>query len=122
MLDGFAPLPRTNAFGPCFQRTSKTMRRYEPGFDPVVLTESPRIVHGLVRGSAAEAAGLRNGDEIVKPVPQDRIQGLQNENIHLAVRRGDSTMDISYLPRGETVPAWQWERVAHSEAAGKCMQ
>jgi predicted metalloprotease with PDZ domain len=122
MLDGFAPLPRTNAFGPCFERTSKPMRRYELGFDPAVLTESPRIVHGLVRGSAAEGAGLRNGDEIVKPVPQDRIQGMQDENIHLAVRRSDAMMDISYLPRGETVPAWQWERVAGSEAPAECMR
>ena len=97
------------------------MRRYELGFDPAVLTESPRIVHGLVRGSAAEAAGLRNGDEIVKPVPQDRIQGMQNENIHLAVRRGDTAMDISYLPRGETVPTWQWVRVTGNEASVKCM-
>jgi predicted metalloprotease with PDZ domain len=122
MLDGFAPLPRTNAFGPCFERTSKPMRRYELGFDPAVLTKSPRIVRGLVPGSAADAAGLRNGDEIVKPVPQDRIQGMQNESIHLAVRRGDATMDVSYLPRGETVPTWQWVHVAGNEAAGKCMQ
>jgi hypothetical protein len=50
-----------------FSRTMKTARRYEVGFDPAVLGETRRIVTGVVCGSAAEAAGLRNGDEILKP-------------------------------------------------------
>lgn len=118
-LAGETPLPGSDAFGPCFRRVSKPMRRYELGFEPAVLTESPRIIRGLVSGSAAEAAGLRNGDEILHPVPQDRIQGTQNEQIHLAIRRGNATLDITYLPRGESVPTWQWERVPGS-AGAKC--
>ncbi len=110
-LAGDTPLPGSGAFGPCFHRISRPLRRYQLGFEPVVLTESPRIVHGLMSGSAAEAAGLRNGDEILRPVPQDRIQGTQDEPIHLTIRRGEATLDITYLPRGETVPTWQWERV-----------
>jgi len=120
MLAGGAPLPSSGAFGPCFRRTSKPLRRYELGFDPSVLTESPRVVHGLVPGSAAEAAGLRNGDEILRPVPQDRIQGMQQEQLDLAIRRGEATMDIAYLPRGETVSSWQWERVPADHPASEC--
>jgi hypothetical protein len=76
-----------------------------------VLVEPSRIVRGLVAGSAAEAAGLRNGDAILKPVPQDAIQGNQDAYLKLEIRRGDDDFTLSYQPRGETVAAWQWERV-----------
>ena len=111
MLAGEPPLPASEAFGPCFRRTTRWLRRYELGFEPKVLVEPRRVVRGLVPGSAAEQAGLRNGDEIVRPVPQDRIQGDQQALLHLDVRRGESVRRISYLPRGEQVEAWQWERV-----------
>lgn len=110
-LDGKMPLPASEAFGPCFARTTKPLRRYEVGFTSDVLAEPVRIVRGLVAGSAAEAAGLRNGDEIVKPVPQDGIQGAQEMMLTLLVRRDGEEMEITYLPRGETVDAYQWARV-----------
>ena len=108
-LNGAMPVPTSDAFGVCFQRTTKELRRYEVGFEPAVLAEPKRIVRGLVEGSAAEAAGLRNGDEIVKPVPQDGIQGSQGQKIELLIRRGDEEFPLTYLPRGEAVMAYQWE-------------
>jgi predicted metalloprotease with PDZ domain len=110
MLAGAAPLPPSDAFGPCFRRVSKPLRRYQLGFDPKVLVEPRRIVRGIIAGSAAQKAGLRNGDEILKPVGQDHIQGDQMGVLTLQVRRGGKEMEIRYLPRGETVSAWQWER------------
>jgi predicted metalloprotease with PDZ domain len=111
MLAGGAPLPGSGAFGPCFRRTTRELRRYELGFEPAVLTEDPRIVRGLVEGSAAQRAGLRDGDRILRPVPQDAIQADQHAQLELQVQRGESMMDLVYLPRGETVTAWQWERI-----------
>jgi hypothetical protein len=111
MLEGAAPLPSPGAFGACFRRTARDLRRYELGFEPAVLVEPQRIVRDLVPDSAAEAAGLQNGDEILKPVPQDAIQGNQEAYLELKVRRGEEEFRISYQPRGETVSAWQWERV-----------
>ena len=111
MLAGGAPLPGSGAFGPCFVRMTRDLRRYELGFEPAVLTENPRIVRGLVGGSAAQRAGLRDGDEILQPVPQDAIQADQHARLTLAIRRGDETFELRYLPRGEAVTAWQWERV-----------
>ena len=112
MLAGALQLPGSDAFGPCFRRTTKPLRRYELGFDPKVLVEPHRIVRGLVAGSAAEAAGLKDGDEIVRPVPQDQIQGDQTRLITLQIRRDGREFPMTYLPRGETVQAYQWERVA----------
>lgn len=110
-LNGIMPLPVSDAFGPCFRRTTAPLRRYEVGFDPAVLAQPRRIVRGVVAGSAAYDAGLRDGDEIVDPVPQDGIQGDQHQLLTLKLRRADQTFSITYLPRGETVEAYQWERV-----------
>lgn len=109
-LQGAMQLPSSEAFGPCFRRVSKPLRRYDLGFDTAVLAEPTRIVRGLAAKSAAAAAGLRDGDEIMVPIPQDGIQGNQTELIKLVVRRDGRTFPVSYLPRGETVQAWQWER------------
>ncbi|MCC6173223.1 MAG: peptidase M61, partial [Gammaproteobacteria bacterium] len=114
MLAGEWQVPEPDAFGPCFRRTRTPLRRYELGFEPKVLTEQPRIVRGLIAGSAAERAGLRNGDEILRPVGQDGIQGEQARELELQVRRDGRDQSIRYLPRGETVDAWQWE---HDPAA-----
>jgi predicted metalloprotease with PDZ domain len=111
MLAGRSPVPASEAFGPCFRRVERPLRRYELGFDPRVLVEPRRIVRGLLPGSAAEQGGLREGDEIMKPVPQDGIQGDQTALLRLEVRRGEDSFPVVYLPRGETVPAYQWERV-----------
>jgi len=110
-LAGAVQLPSSEAFGPCFRRVSAQMRRYELGFDPAVLTQSPRIVTGLIDGSAAQQAGLRNGDEITRPVGQDGIQGDQTGVLTLQIRRDGRDFELRYTPRGETVSAWQWVRV-----------
>ncbi|HEY0684985.1 MAG TPA: hypothetical protein VGD45_21785 [Steroidobacter sp.] len=117
MLAGSAPLPGSDAFGPCFKRISKQMRRYELGFAPKALTESPRKVRGLIAGSAAERAGLRNGDEITQPVPQDDIQGRQDRLLKLQINRDGKPLTVEYLPRSESVATWQWERVPDVPAA-----
>ncbi|WP_244624457.1 peptidase M61 [Sphingomonas sp. So64.6b] len=117
-LDGVMPVPASDAFGACFRRTTRPLRRYELGFATDVLAQPKRVVRGLVPKSAADKAGLRNGDEIVDPVPQDGIQGEQAELIRLNVRRGNDVLPISYLPRGETVDAYQWEFVPGSARQG----
>jgi len=108
MMSGKPILLESNAFGTCFQRISKPMRRYELGFTPDVLVQPRRIIRGIVPGSAAAAAGLKNGDEILKPVPQDGIQSDQRAKLKLDIRRDGKDFEVSYLPRGEAVPTWQW--------------
>lgn len=108
MMSGKPIILNPDAFGPCFRRVVVPLRRYQLGFTPDVLIEPKRIVRGLITGSAAAEAGLRNGDEIIKPVPQDGIQADQHATLTLRVRRGKKVMDITYLPRGKVVDAYQW--------------
>lgn len=113
MLDGASPLPSSDAFGSCFERVSRPLHRYQLGFAPEVLTESPRIVRGLIPDSAAARAGVRNGDKIIHPVGQDRIQGEQDGVLTLELERdGEEALTVSYKPRAEKVDAWQWQRKA----------
>jgi hypothetical protein len=117
MLAGAVVVPSSDGFGDCYERTTAPLRRYDLGFTPDVLTEPGRIVRGLEPGSAAALAGLQDGDHIVKPVPQDGIQADQHALLHLQVQRGDKTLDITYLPRGETVDAYQWKWVDHPRSS-----
>jgi hypothetical protein len=110
MMSGKLVLPAADAFGPCFERTMAPLRRYQLGFDSQVLMEPSRIVRGLIPGSAAARAGLRNGDRIVKPVPQDAIQADQAATLTLLIERNGRTFPMTYLPRGATVLAYQWRR------------
>lgn len=110
MMSGKLVLPPSDAFGPCFVRTTAPLRRYELGFDSAVLMEPARIVRGVVPGSEAARAGLRNGDRIVKPVPQDAIQANQKATLTLLIERNGRTFPITYLPRGATVQVYQWRR------------
>ncbi len=112
MLAGDLIVPPSDSFGPCFTRTTAPLRRYDLGFTPDVLIEPKRIVRGLEPGSAAAQAGLRDGDEITRPVPQDLIQSDQTARLNLHVRRDGALLDISYLPRGEAVSAYQWVKTA----------
>jgi predicted metalloprotease with PDZ domain len=113
MLSGAIMLPKPDGFGPCFTRTTKTLRRYQLGFEPSVLVEPKRIVRGLTPGSAAERAGIRDGDEITRPVPQDQLQGEQDGVLTLNLLRDGKPLEISYVPRGEAVEAYQWMRAGN---------
>ncbi|MFP3504673.1 hypothetical protein [Burkholderia sp. SIMBA_062] len=95
----------------------KPLKRYDLGFDPTVLVQPRRIVRGLVPGSAAARAGVKDGDEILKPVPQDGIQADQRAMLRLQIRRGDTILNVAYLPRGETVQSWQRASVNHSSCS-----
>jgi len=120
MLAGHEMVPDSDVFGPCFQRVRKFARRYELGFDPKVLTEQPRIVRGILPDSEAARSGLRNGDEIVDPVSQDAIQMDQTATLKLNIMRGAARIPITYLPRGERVSVWQWERKASARSGEDC--
>jgi len=109
MLKGSVVLPPSDAFGAQFRRIEKPLRRFELGFDPASLLARPKMVRGLIPGSNAEAAGLREGDEILNTFSQDGLQGDQQAFLTLDVKRGGEELHVRYQPRGETVSAYQWE-------------
>lgn len=62
-------------------------------------------------GSAAEKAGLKNGDEIVH-APDFAAPDLNrmNDPVEIVIRREGQELTIRYVPLGAPVPAWRWAR------------
>jgi predicted metalloprotease with PDZ domain len=110
MLAGELIVPPSGAFGPCFRRHGQDLRSFDLGFERESLFDEPRIVKGLVEDSAAADAGIRNGDLILQPVPLEEAQSDPEKTLTLQVRRGDESFDVEYLPRGEAVDGYLWQR------------
>jgi poly-gamma-glutamate synthesis protein (capsule biosynthesis protein) len=111
MMSGGLMLPASEDFGPCFQRTTKKIRQFDLGFDNKSILGARKIIQGLKPGSEAEKAGIRIGDEISYAVALDAVQGDVTRMLNVQVTRDGKTFAVSYLPRGDAVDAYQWERV-----------
>lgn len=110
MLAGGLMLPESDAFSPCFARITRPFRRFELGFEPRSLVGHVKTIAGLMPGSEADKAGLRNGDVVTYAVAMDSVQGDPDRTLTLQVTRDGKTFPITYLPRGEWVEAYQWTR------------
>ncbi|KHK90459.1 peptidase M61 [Novosphingobium malaysiense] len=117
MLAGRTVVPPSDAFGPCFQRTTKPLKRFDLGFDPLVLVSRDPVIEGLKPGSAAAKAGLRNGDRILNRFPQDGLQRDQHSTLTLHLERGNRKFSLTYSPRGESLDTYQWQM---APARAKC--
>ncbi|WP_440959211.1 peptidase M61 [Oceanicaulis sp. LC35] len=111
MMAGEIQIPPSDAFGPCFTREETPSRVFQLGFDASTLSSGERIVTGLVEGSTAEAAGLRDGDRILEPVALERVQSDPSLTLTLQVGRGDDRFTVEYLPRGDEATVYTWSRV-----------
>ncbi len=111
MMAGAIQIPPSNAFGPCFTREETPSRVFQLGFDAATLSSEDRIVSGLIEGSTAEAAGLRNGDRILEPVALEAVQSDPGRTLTLSVGRGEEQFTLEYLPRGEPTTVYTWTRV-----------
>lgn len=79
----------------------KDWHRFELGFD----TESLRLhkVSGLVKGSNAEKAGVKEGDEIVKGLALWTVEDSLDGNMRVTVLRAGQELDIEWWPRSDEV-------------------
>jgi predicted metalloprotease with PDZ domain len=107
IVRGEAPAPPSDAYGPCFKAVKKAVPRFELGFD--VSSYKDDKLTGLVRGSAADRAGLREGD----PVKGSGVMiGVTSQPVTMIVDRGGKKKTISFLPQGSTVDGSIWVRDA----------
>ena len=104
-------LPEPGDFGPCFDRTIKKIRQFDVGFDMKSLVGAEKRVSGLKPSSEAAKAGIRDGDVISYATGLDALQGDVTRTFTVQVTRDGKTFPVTYLPRGEAVDAYQWERI-----------
>jgi predicted metalloprotease with PDZ domain len=110
MKAGELMVPESGDYGPCFTRFVGRARRFDLGFDPKSLVGDVKTIRGLVPNSAAERAGVRDGDVVTYAVAMDAVQGDQDATLTLQVTRGEARFPVTYLPRGEEVDVYQWRR------------
>jgi hypothetical protein len=117
MKSGELLVPPANSFGPCLRPTPHRDRPYQLGFDQSSLGGEPKTIRGLIANSAAAQAGLREGDVVVSSDDVLQVQKDASQTMHLTVRRGAEVVPISYVPRGEPVESYRWERVTGTKDA-----
>jgi predicted metalloprotease with PDZ domain len=105
IVRGEAPAPPSDAYGPCFKAAKKAIPRFELGFDVASYKENK--VRGLVRGSAADRAGLREGDRVKGG---EALIGITFKKVIVIVERDGKEKTIEFLPQGATVDGSIWVR------------
>lgn len=101
-----------NAFAPCFHPVRSAYRPFEPGFNVAALAKT-KTVTGLIPGSAAAQAGLRDGDDVVEAPDFAAPDAKAGDTpVTLRVRRAGLEISLSYIPLGAPVDGWRWVRDA----------
>ena len=108
MMSGETMVPNSDAYSPCFHRIPAQIRRYQLGYDQRRAVVDQTVI-GLIPGSEADQAGIREGDKIVLRTNTDGAQRDPAMTLTVKITREGATFPITYLPRGASVPGWQWE-------------
>lgn len=101
-----------DALTPAFRGRIARIHEFDLGFDRERSLKSKTAV-GVVKGSAAARAGLREGDKLVGW----KLHGDPDQKIALDVLRGENTRKISYFPRGESRSVIQFAPAGAKDAA-----
>jgi predicted metalloprotease with PDZ domain len=112
MLAGKWLKPPINAYGPCFYPRVVQEFPQELGFDPVAFNAEHRIKN-LDAASAAAAAGLKEGDEVIDAVDVGNPSFSYTEPMTVKIRRSDAEQSVTFVPRGKAVTGYRWMRDAH---------
>jgi predicted metalloprotease with PDZ domain len=105
-VDGVLLAPREDWFAPCLEHHVAHSGTFELGFD-FDATRDRKVITGLVPGSAAQRAGLRDGDALAG---FSAAIGDASQPVKVTVRDGAGTRDIEYLPcvAALEVPSFQF--------------
>ncbi|PZQ57284.1 MAG: hypothetical protein DI570_20100 [Phenylobacterium zucineum] len=109
MVGGGLLVPPAKLYAACLKVEPYPVRPFQLGFARSSLNDA-RVVKGLVAGSAADQAGLRDGDVIVEAGDINEVRKDASRPLDLTVRRGETTTKLSFLPRGAPVEGYRWVR------------
>jgi predicted metalloprotease with PDZ domain len=111
MMSGATMLPDSDAYGPDFRRVSAKIRRFDLGFEPQRDLGQGRLVESLTPGSEADKAGIRVGDRVLVRFNTESAFRDPEMTVDAQITRDGKSFSVTYLPRGEAIDAYQWERV-----------
>jgi predicted metalloprotease with PDZ domain len=96
-----------DALGAGFESVTGEAFEYDAGFD-IESTRTKKAVSGLLPGSAAAQAGLREGDSVIAWY----LSGDPSVEVRVKVRRGEEDEWIVYFPRGAGIDVQQFRPVS----------
>ncbi|MCK6448607.1 MAG: hypothetical protein L6Q99_19620 [Planctomycetes bacterium] len=105
-IEGRLLEPRAEWFAPCLALEASAKASFELGFD-FDATREKKVITGLVPGSAAEAAGLREGDSLAG---LSVALGDPDTAVEVSLKSDTGVRRLEYLPRSrsERVPSFRW--------------
>ncbi|QNA83168.1 hypothetical protein G4G27_03450 [Sphingomonas sp. So64.6b] len=109
MLAGKTVIPPSDAFGPCFRRLQGKVRRFDLGFGGPEVKRTT-VIELLRPDSAAARAGLRDGDKVEFRMSTEGVFRDPDQTLTVHVTRAGKSFNVTYLPRGEPVVSYRWER------------
>jgi hypothetical protein len=87
----------------------RDVEKFEAGFDPGSLRANANMIKGLVAGSRAAEAGLREGDEVVRSWMLWGAGDALENMMEVTVRRDGKEQTFKYWPRSYAkVENWVW--------------
>ncbi|MBA3999422.1 hypothetical protein [Brevundimonas sp.] len=95
-----------NLLGPCFERASTTLRRFEPGFR---VEHDGRVTRLLPEGHGA-LAGVRDGDRLADRDALEALEAAGPGEATLALVRGGRAVSVAFEPWGPARPGYRWLR------------
>lgn len=109
MVGGGLLVPPAKLYAGCLKVEPYPVRPFQLGFARSSLNDA-RVVKDVVPGSAAEQAGLRDGDVIVDAGDINEVRKDSAKTLDLTVRRGETVAKLSFLSRGAAVQGYRWAR------------
>lgn len=113
MTEGKFLTPPPNTFAPCFRRVAVKEYPQELGFDAIAYMSAPRVIKDLVPGSAAERAGLRNGDTVVAGPDVSDPSFKYDKLLTVTVNRDGKDVTLTFRARGKAITGYRWVRNPH---------
>jgi predicted metalloprotease with PDZ domain len=115
MGNGNLVIPVSNALGPEYELVRSDQEPWELGFSASSITS--RIINGMIPGSRAAEAELRDGDVLLRNDFLSNSADHYERNLSLVIRRDGREINISYWPRSwEKVECYQWvKRSEHTQ-------
>ncbi|KAJ4858190.1 hypothetical protein T069G_06457 [Trichoderma breve] len=97
----------------------RKLEKFELGFDETSLLQGPRIVKGLIQGSRAQLAGIRDWDRIELECGSTHLTVRSQFSATLklkVIREGSAPFVVEFWPRSQDqVEGYQYEVVENEE-------
>lgn len=100
--------PYPGAFGKNFVAKRLDTGIFDLGFNKSQGILKGQIISDLVKGSNAERAGIKEGDEIVEFLYLYEYYGSYDKNITVKIKRNEEILSFTFLPKRGSAEAYEW--------------